>query len=207
MKYLIAILAALVFVGNASAAENDFRQTTDKALANSDPAAVVKALEKESYRGNLVASQELGLMYRDGRIVAQDGAKARKYLKIAAQENGTRLWHRRGLADAQFALAVMLRDGAGGKPDASAARTWFEEAAEQGHAQAQLALAHMYLKGAGVSRDLERGFFWSSIAATQLTEVAQKEAEQLRDQSRGELQPRQLAKATGQVEAWKPRSI
>lgn len=207
MKYLIAILAALVFVGNASAAENDFRQTTDKALAKGDPAAVVKALEKESYRGNLVASQELGLMYRDGRIVAQDGAKARKYLKIAAQENGTRLWHRRGLADAQFALAVMLRDGAGGKPDASAARTWFEEAAEQGHAQAQLALAHMYLKGAGVSRDLERGFFWSSIAATQLTEVAQKEAEQLRDQSRGELQPRQLAKATGQVEAWKPRSI
>jgi TPR repeat protein len=207
MKFLIAIVAALAIMHNAAAADNDFRETTDKALAKGDAAAVVKALEKEAYRGNLVASQELGLMYRDGRVVAQDGAKARKYLKIAAEENGTRLWYRRGMADAQYALAVMLRDGAGGKPDASAARSWFEDAAEQGHAEAQLALAQMYAKGAGITRDAERAFFWSSIAAGLLPEAQQKEAEQLRDQSRGQLQAQQLAKATGLIDAWKPKSI
>jgi len=206
MKFLFAIVSALAIMHNASAADNDFRATTDKALAKGDAAAVVKAMEKEAYRGNLVASQELGLMYRDGRIVAQDGAKARKYLKVAAEENGTRLWHRRGLADAQYALAVMLRDGVGGKVDAAAARSWFEEAAEQGHAQAQLALAQMYAKGSGNTRDAERAFFWSSIAAVLLPEGQQKEAAQLRDQSRGALQPTQLAKATALIEAWKPKS-
>lgn len=206
MKFLVAIVATLAIMHNAAAADNDFRQMTDKALANGDPAVVVKALEKESYRGNLVASQELGLMYRDGRVVAQDGARARKYLKIAAEENGTRLWHRRGLADAQYALAVMLRDGVGGKVDVSASRSWLEEAAEQGHAQAQLALSQMYAKGAGIARDAERAFFWSSIAAVLLPEAQQKEAEQLRDQSRGQLQPKQLAKATGLIDAWKPKS-
>jgi len=207
MKFLIAILAAVAIMHNASAAENDFRQTADKALALGDPAAVVKALEKEAYRGNLVAAQELGLLYRDGRIVAQDGARARKYLKIAAEENGTRLWYRRGISDAQYALAVMLRDGVGGKPDASAARDWFEQAAEQGHGPAQLALARMYAQGAGIARDNERAFFWASVAATLLAESVQKEAEQIRDQSRSQLQPQQVAKATNLIGAWKPKTI
>lgn len=207
MKALFAILAALALSNGAWAAENDFREATDRALAKGEPGVVLKAMEKEVYRGNLVAAQELGLMYRDGRIIAQDGVKARKYLKIAAEENGTRLWYRRGLADAQYALGLLLRDGVGGKPDAAAARSWFEDAAEQGHGQAQLALAQMYAKGSGVSRDPEQAFIWSSIAATLLTESVQKEAEQVRDQTRSELKPNQMAKAATFINAWKPKAI
>lgn len=205
MRYLVAAFAALVLAHNAYAQGHDFQKTTDLALAAGSPAAIVKKLDKESYRGNLIAAHQLGLIYRDGKTVPQDLAKARKYLKTSASGNLNRIWYRRGYAEAQYDLAVMLQAGSGGTADPSAAESWFEVAAEQGHVPAQFALARMYFSGAGIKRDLERAFFWASLAA-QSSGNTQKEAEQIRDQSQQQLEPVKLAKARNLVNGWKRKT-
>jgi uncharacterized protein len=205
MKSLVAAVAALAL--SLSVYANDFQAATAKALAAGDAAAVVKALEKENYRGNIVAAQQLGLMYRDGNLVPQDHAKARAWLQAAAAPNWKRAWHKSGLAEAQYALGIMLRDGIGGKADAEAAASWFERAAVQGEGQAQLALAHMQLKGSGIKQNIERAFIWASIAAKWLTEAAQKEAEHVRELAQKQLGPKQLEKAETLVSNWTPKTL
>ncbi|KPK17981.1 MAG: sel1 repeat family protein [Betaproteobacteria bacterium] len=207
MRILVAAFAALSLLSqNAHAAEKLLEQETAKALAAGEPAAVVKALEKKVDAGNVVAALELGLIYRDGKGVAQDYAKARRFLKIAATPAEIRLWYKYGVAEAQCALAVMLRDGIGGKANASAAVPWFESAAQQGRLPAQQALPQMYFNGTGIKRDPERAFMWSSIAAASASGAAQKEMEQIRDLAQKQLEPKQLARAGNLVKNWKPKT-
>lgn len=205
MRMIVAAIAAGVLAHNAHAAENVLLENTAKALAAGDSAAVVKALIIEVGRSNVIAAQKLGLGYRDGDLIGKDQAKARVYLRLAAEPSAIRFYYKSGLPEAQYALAAMLRDGIGGKADAAEAVSWFELAAEQGYEQAQIAVAWMYMKGAGIKRNVERAFFWSSIAANRLTSAAQKEAEQLRDSAQNQLEPAQVAKARILVNDWKPK--
>lgn len=206
MRILTILFTVLTLSASAYAEDNDFQATTNKALTAGSSEAVIKALDKEIYRGNIVAAKQLGLMYRDGTVVPKDPAKARKYLKTAATGNLTRIWYRHGIAEAQRALADMLLAGVGGKADPSGAESWYLEAAEQGDARAQLALAKLYFNGAGIKRDLASAYLWSSIAAGSLSEAEQTEAAQLRDQSQAQLEPTQLAKTKGQISKWKARA-
>lgn len=207
MRTLIAVFAALLLLSHgAYAGENDLQSTVDKALAAGEPAAIVKALEKENYRGNTLAAQQLGFMYRDGKVAPQDYAKARKFLKISAEPDQRRIWYKRGIVESQYALAVMLRDGLGGKADAEDAASWFEKAAEQGDARAQLALAQMYIKSAGIKQNPERAYLWSSIAANSLTDAGQKQAEQIRGLAQKQLDPKKLAKTEQLISNWKPKA-
>ncbi len=202
-KVIFTALAAFMLSLNARAGDNDFQKTTDKALAAGNPEAVLKALNRETYRGNLIAAQQLGLMYRDGNMVSRDLDKAQKFLKIAASTNLNRIWYRYGLVEAQYTLGVMLQTA--NKPDLSEAESWYSQAAQLGHVQSQLALARMYISGTGIKRDPERAFHWASIAAASLPEAEQKEAAQIRDQSQLQIDPKRIAKARAQVSEWKPK--
>lgn len=206
MRILLTLLASLLLSNSAFAAENFLEDMTAKALAAGDSKAIVKALKREVGSGNVVAAMELGLMYRDGKGVAVDYGQARKYLTRAAETDLVRLWYKLGLPKAQYALAVMLRDGVGGKADAPAAAFWFEQAAELGHVHSQRMLAQMYFNGAGVKRNPERAFFWSSIAARSLDAAEKREMEQIHDAAQKQLEPKQLARATHSVETWKRRT-
>lgn len=205
MKLLVTLIAALALAHNANAAEKFLEEMTAKALTAGEPAAVAKALEREVYRGNVVAALELGRMYRDGKGIPADHAKARKMLNRAAEADEIRLFYKLGVPEAKYSLAVMLRDGIGGKPDPSGARAWFEEAAELGHAQSQRTLAQMYFNGTGVTRNPERAFIWSSIAANSLTALEKEEMEQIRSLAQKQLEPQQLARAGNLVSTWKPK--
>jgi TPR repeat protein len=205
MRIVLTLLAALALASSAHAAEKFLEEHTAHALAAGDPAAIVHALEREVSRNNVIAALEFGRMYRDGKVVAADYAKARRFLKLAARTGLVRLWYKLGVPEAQYALAVMLRDGVGGKADASSASAWFEEAAELNHVQSQRALARMYFKGAGVRRDPERAFVWSSIAARSLEAAEKEEMERIHDALQKELKPQQLARARHMMSAWKPR--
>lgn len=206
MKNFLALLSAALLSFGAHAANNDFQASTDKALAAGSPQAVIKALDKESYRGNLIAALQLGRIYRDGKLVPQDFAQAKKYFKSAATSNLTRIWYRYGNADAQYELAVLLQSGSGGKPDHPAAESWFQKAAAQGDARSQLALAKMYFNGSGIKRNIEQAFIWSSLAAAVLNDAALKEAENIRDQTQAQLNPKLLAKSKALIDSWKRKS-
>ena len=204
MRTLVAAFAALILTHSVHA--NELQKAAEAAIAAGEPAAVLKALDKEIYRGNIAAAYQLGLIYLEGKLVARNEAKARKFLKMAAERNDIRLRFKLGMADAQYALGTMLRDGHGGKPDPAAAASWFEQAAQQGHTQAQLALAQLDFKSAGGKPNPERAFIWSSIAEKSLSEAAQKEAEQIREAARKQLEPKRLASAEALISTWTPRT-
>ena len=203
MRILVTLFAALLLSISAHAQDRLLEEMTAKALASGDPAIVVKALKSEISAGNVIAAMELGLMYRDGKGVAVDFPKARKYLRRAAETDLVRLWYKLGVPQAQYALGIMYRDGVGGKADAAAAVSWFEEAAELGHVQSQRMLAQMYSTGAGVKPNPERAFIWSSIATRALDAAEKQEMEQIRDAAQKQLEPKRLARATHSVETWK----
>ena len=95
----------------------------------------------------------LGAYYLDGipnTYVKADPIRAREMFSYAASYFGD--------PDAQYNLARMYIDGAGGAKDARQAARWLNLAAEKGHAAAQAMLGNLLINGAdGVPRQTARG--------------------------------------------------
>ncbi len=104
---------------------------------------------------------------------------------------------KKGVAEAQHNLGLMLARGEGVGQDNERAFKWFKESAEQGYAPSQNALGLMYLNGEGISRDIVRAYAWLQLAVAQgsseakdnlelirflMTESQIADAEELRDQ-------------------------
>jgi uncharacterized protein len=98
----------------------------------------------------------LGSRYLAGNGVVQDSAEAVKWFRQAAE---------RGLADAQYNLALMCVRGEGTAKDSVAAVTWYRRAAEQHFIPAQHALAVMYAVGDGTTKDANEAAKWYREAA------------------------------------------
>lgn len=87
-------------------------------------------------------------------------------------------WYERaakaGLADAQYAMAEIHRQGfAGRHADAAEARRWLALAAAQNHDTAQIELGTMLVEGEGGARDEKAGFSWLMRAAVAGNPAAQ----------------------------------
>ncbi|MBI2132702.1 MAG: sel1 repeat family protein [Candidatus Tectomicrobia bacterium] len=80
----------------------------------------------------------------------------------------------KGLAEAQFNVGLMHRQGLGVKVDLAEARRWYRKAADQGHAKAQLNLGTLYARGLGVKEDAAEAFKWHKRAAEQGLAQAQR---------------------------------
>ncbi len=107
-------------------------------------------------QGDPAAERNIGHMYRLGRGVERDPAKAVKWYRRAAEK---------GLARAQANLANMYLAGEGVPRDYGAAARWLYLAAVQGHVIAQYNLGQMYLSGLGVRKDPVRAMAWYNLAA------------------------------------------
>ncbi len=201
---LLALLAALL---SASAFADNFQDGVDEALAKGNPAAVIKELESEAFRGNLKAAHQLGLFYREGKNVPKNFEKAFEWLESAADSDWIRFRFKLGLDEAQYELGVMMRDGIGRRADAGDAAAWFERAANQGHSLAQSALAELYLKGSGVSRDAAKAYFWASMPVEWLEGEQRKRVEATRNTAQALLTPQQKAEQDKIISEWYPRSI
>ncbi|MED5365450.1 MAG: tetratricopeptide repeat protein, partial [Pseudomonadota bacterium] len=72
-----------------------------------------------------------------------------------------------GLAEAQYALAVLYQRGRGVSQDPVRALLWYHSAAEQGHAPAQYNLGVFHLEAQGVPRNYAEARRWFTRAADQ----------------------------------------
>lgn len=107
-------------------------------------------------RDDLAAQRNIGQMYRMGRGVPQNFAKAAKWYGRAAE---------RGLASAQVNLGVLYLRGEGVPKDEAEAARWFEQAAKAGSVIAQYHLGMMYEAGLGVKRNPAMAMAWYYVAA------------------------------------------
>ena len=90
-----------------------------------------------------------------GSVDANPG-QARRFFDYAASYFGD--------ADAQFSLAMMYLDGAGGEKNPRQAARWFKLAARKGHVGAQAEFGYMLYEGIGLERRPVEGLMWLSIA-------------------------------------------
>lgn len=119
----------------------------------------VKNLMSQAARGDARASFLLGAAYASGRSVAKNDKEAVYWFRNAAKK---------GLAEAQYNLAVIYATGtAGVKYNPATAAKWYKRAAEQGLPEAQYNLGTMYGTGRGVKRDDKLAAEWLRKAAEQ----------------------------------------
>jgi hypothetical protein len=161
------------------------------AYERSDYAEAVKWFRLAADQGDVQAQFKLGVMYGDGRGVAQDHAEAVKWFRLAADQ---------GDAGAQINLGLIYSIGRGVAQDHAEAVKWYRLAADQGHASAQHNLGSIYFAGLGVAQDYVLAHMWFNLAASQGLEHAFK----ARHRVAGLMTPDQMAEAQRLAREWKP---
>ncbi|WP_455203772.1 tetratricopeptide repeat protein [Kaarinaea lacus] len=78
-----------------------------------------------------------------------------------------------GDLEAQYNLAILLREGLGTEKDYTEAAKWFRKASDQGLADAQYNLGNLYELGLGVKQSYEYAAVWYKKAAEQGYAIAQ----------------------------------
>ena len=107
----------------------------------------VADLIAKSKSGNADAQRELSSLYFAGHHLDKDDAKARYWLKLAA-ENGD--------VGAQYVMYENYKNGVLFPQDPERAIYWCNKAAEQGFEVAECSLGTAYLSGYGVQKDVEK---------------------------------------------------
>lgn len=161
-----------------------------------DYATALREFQPLAEKGHAESQFKLGVMYFNGRGVAQDFAKAMKWWRKAADQGhaearnvsklllegmnygGAAEWYlkaaKQGNADAQYKLGFLYATGGRGlAQDYVKAGKWYRLAAAQGHSRAQYNLGAMYYKGQGVPRDYAEAVKWMRKAAKQGNALAQ----------------------------------
>ena len=126
-KRAIALLQKASDAGNARA-KNRLGDCHHKGLGvpRNDREAF-RLFSEAAQRGNAEAIGNLGVLYMNGEGVAKDPAKAVEKLKEASLK---------GDVNSMFYYARCLEKGLGTKASLTGATTWFQKAAEAGHAEA-----------------------------------------------------------------------
>ena len=137
-----ATLAVALFATTLVPRPGSAQDTTAPALDDLSTDSL-KAWISAAEQGNAEAQIRLGILYRFGLGVPEDGAEAARWYRAAAEQ---------GSASAQGSLGFMYANGLGVPKDGAEAVRWYRAAAEQGRVGAQNALGRMYAKR-GSSQD------------------------------------------------------
>ena len=103
-----------------------------------------------------------------------------------------------GVADAQYNIGIMYRDGLGVLQNHAEVEKWWRLAAEQGIAKAQVNLGVSYAAGEGVPQDYVTAHMWFNLAAAQ----GHTKAQEGRDAVAGVMTPDQIAEAQRMAGEW-----
>ena len=106
-----------------------------------------------------------------------DAMSAKDRGDFAKARNGLQALASQGDATSQFQLSLLVRNGQGGRADASESIKWLRLAAKQGHASAQSNLGAAYSRGWGVPQDPVRAVLWFTLAAASGSDEAKTNRE------------------------------
>jgi TPR repeat protein len=115
-----------------------------------------KWYQKAAGQGHITATNNLAVLYLNGRGVEKDGAKAVELFTSIANK---------GDALAQANLGAIYANRMGVKKDQRTAFKWFSRAAEQGDVLSQYQLGKMLVLGIGVKKDPDTAANWFLSAA------------------------------------------
>jgi len=124
LRKLAALCIALLCAGAVQAGD---LEDADAAFVKKDYATALTKWRSAAQQGSASAQFSLGLMYDEGKGVAQDFKEAVRWYKLAAAQ---------GNAKAQFNLGISYGKGEGVAQDYLRAHTWLNLAAISGDADA-----------------------------------------------------------------------
>ena len=139
-------------------------------------------LQRAAMSGFVPSQHTLAKLYANGLGVEKDAALALKYFLKAGNA---------GFVKAQYNLGKIYRDGIGVEADAVVSMDWFRQAAEQGYAKAQEKLALRFADTSTTKHDAAEALKWAILAHQR----GRASAEDLRDELRETMSPRQIAEA------------
>lgn len=147
------------FVAEANDGDEDAQAWLGQAYARGvygkqDLEQAAQWYQKAADQGQIAALVNLGGMYRQGRGVPRDDARAEALWREASQSSST------GANSARYNLADLYI--AQGKFEQ--ARKLLLEAAKRGHPRAQFTLGSMYADAQGVERNEQTAYAWFSMA-------------------------------------------
>jgi hypothetical protein len=145
--------------------------------------------------GNATAQYRLGVMYAEGKGVAQSDVEAARWFERAAVQ---------GDAAAQYDLGASYAEGLGVPKDNAAAAKWFRRAADQGLPLAQLNLGLLHASGAGVPQDNVEAMKWIDLAIYALPAGGvRSDAAKALGEVAAKMTAEQIQEAKGRERAWK----
>ncbi|MDJ1158261.1 tetratricopeptide repeat protein [Chelatococcus sp. SYSU_G07232] len=169
--------------GNADATFALAMLTLQGRGATKDEKAGLALLEEAAGKGHPLASYNLAVVLI-GRGKPEDMKRAATLVTRAAEME---------VADAQYALAVLMREGRGVNKDPVEAAIWMSRAAGNGHIAAQVEYAIMLFNGEGTTRDETAAARLFASAAARGNAIAQNRLARILAAGRG--LPRNLVEA------------
>jgi TPR repeat protein len=193
-KMFLALLITLMLTTSSTAEDQPTESTTSvdpledgvAAYQRGDFSTALRLFQPLAERGDASAQCNIGVMYEQGRGVAQNYREAMRWFRLAAVQ---------GNASAQSNLGVMYHKGQGIAQDYGEAMKWYRMAAEQRNPEAQFNLAVMFDEGRGVAQDRVRAHMWYNLAAAASTDENAKLAARNRDTITKSLTREQLFRA------------
>lgn len=182
------------FAGFMRLAQGDDDETVapEAEVSRDEQQQRIAKYRKAAEQGDPAAQFIMGLVYFDGRGVAQDDRQAEAWYRKAAEQ---------GYASAQVNLGLMYFFGRGVSKDDQQAVAWLRKAADKGNAYGQYGLGLVYMVGRGVPKDTELAYFWFMLAGAQ----GHQGANSKRSQLEASLTAQQRAKLKAYAKDWKPR--
>ena len=123
-----------------------------------NPKLAVQYAAQSAAQGNAKALYRLAALVFEGKGATQDVGRASGLFKDCRKP--LEELAKKGDADAQAKLGVLLMRGLSGPPEQEAAKEWTIKAAKQGNAKAQYDLGSLYLFGRVVKKDLTAALNW-----------------------------------------------
>lgn len=183
---LMSLIAALL-LASCKGLDAD-RPTVPSSQISPPPKELVTSAEA----GNATAQNRLGLLYNEGRGVAQDFLQAKRWFDKAAEQ---------GHAGAQVNLGTLYLLGHGAPESDQMALFWFRRAAEQEDALGFAKLGSMYERGRGVPQDFIQAHMWYNLSAAH----GETRASESRDTLAKRMTAAQVAEAQKLAREWKPK--
>lgn len=144
----LVIALSLIMAASPSPAENnrDIWQHYSLELRARHYTKAAELIAPLAEQGEPRACYELSQLYRNGRGVAKDEARARSLLQSAAQKDHV---------PSQYLLGIFYSKGIGGPDDTKLAQEWLQRAAQHDHTAAIAALNKLKTKKSTIQLDPE----------------------------------------------------
>ncbi len=121
------------------------------ALDKGDDKMAVAFWRQAADKGNMIAQNNLGWAYKEGRGVEPNDVEAVRWYRLSAAQK---------YADAQFTLGWMYYQGRGVAQSNAEALGLFQLAADQNDAEAQYFVGWMFENGFGTEKDIASAVRW-----------------------------------------------